>query len=337
MVMYRIAHLSDLHYNTENRETVRSLLDAVMLRQPDHVVISGDLTKDGQAVQFRGLRDLLHKHGLSGADRLTVVPGNHDQWGFIYQTFSHAAGVFGGVRHLRTVRASLKRLWSFRRRLLEYRERDYERELAQFREHFHDTMTGSITAAGVCAGFPHAKLLPENVALIALDSNRLLPHVSSLLTVLRRARKVIRTHDLTLLGENISGSGGAVDLTALENLFALPELAGRRKIAVLHHCPYSVNQLMVHMLPGVAREVQLVNHAALTALLNQHYVELVLHGHVHILQHYPLTKSMRAINSGGTVERGFFQLDVTPHDLRVHRVEHGRPVSETCEQPLPLA
>lgn len=335
--MYRIVHLSDLHYSTENRETVRALLEAVARCQPDHLVISGDLSEDGRTVQFRGLRDLLWKQGFCSADRLTVVPGNHDQWGFIYRTFSHAAGVVGGVRNWRTLRASVQRLWAFRRTLLNYRASDYAAELQQFREHYADAFEDSVTGAGEEAGFPHVKLLPENVALVAIDSNRLLPRVCGLRTVLRRGRQALRHHDLTLLGENLSGSGGAVDLDALAALLALPDVRDRRKIAVLHHCPYSMDHLLPHMLPGVAREIQLVNQAAMLALFERFHVELVLHGHVHILQHYRLSKAMRALNSGGTVERGFFHIDVAPHALRVHRVEHGQPASETAEEPLPLA
>jgi 3',5'-cyclic AMP phosphodiesterase CpdA len=335
--MYRIVHLSDLHYSTEQRESVRTLLESVLPWQPDHLVISGDLTEHGRTVQYRGLRDLLIHYGFAGSERLTVVPGNHDLWGFIYETFAHASHVISGIRGLPSLQKKISQLRNFRRRIVNFCESDYEHELLGFELHYEAALENSLTPATSSDCLPCAKLLPENLALIALDSNRLLPRVGNWRSILRNARAAIRNHDLTLLGENLSGSGGAVDLEALESLLRLPELAGRRKIAVLHHSPDSAQELTAHMRPGVAREIELVNHRELTALLERHGVELILHGHVHILQHYRLTDRLNAVNSGGTMHQGFFHLDVNSDGLTVHKVEHGRSAPETISESLPTA
>jgi 3',5'-cyclic AMP phosphodiesterase CpdA len=69
-----IAHLSDLHFGTEERAIVRGLLDDLGRRAPALVVVSGDLTQRARRAQYRAARAFL--------DRLPApwlaVPGNHD-------------------------------------------------------------------------------------------------------------------------------------------------------------------------------------------------------------------------------------------------------------------
>jgi len=45
--------------------------------EPDHVVVTGDLTEDGVASQFEVLAAVLAESGLA-PERVTLVPGNHD-------------------------------------------------------------------------------------------------------------------------------------------------------------------------------------------------------------------------------------------------------------------
>lgn len=72
--MRLIAHLSDLHFDRVNPQTLEPLAQSVAEAKPDLVVVSGDFTQRGRAGQFRGARALL--------DRLPspqlLVPGNHD-------------------------------------------------------------------------------------------------------------------------------------------------------------------------------------------------------------------------------------------------------------------
>ncbi len=70
----RIAHLSDVHFGTEDSAVVEGLVADVNAFAPDVTVVSGDLTQRARTREFEAARAFL--------DRLPtpqiVVPGNHD-------------------------------------------------------------------------------------------------------------------------------------------------------------------------------------------------------------------------------------------------------------------
>jgi 3',5'-cyclic AMP phosphodiesterase CpdA len=72
--MSTLAHLSDLHFGTEDPDVVRGLLDDLARVRPAAIVVSGDLTQRARTREFVACRRFL--------DRLAaptlVVPGNHD-------------------------------------------------------------------------------------------------------------------------------------------------------------------------------------------------------------------------------------------------------------------
>lgn len=72
--MTTLAHLSDLHFGTEDQDVVRGLLEDLARVRPLAVVVSGDLTQRARSREFIACRRFL--------DRLPapslVVPGNHD-------------------------------------------------------------------------------------------------------------------------------------------------------------------------------------------------------------------------------------------------------------------
>jgi 3',5'-cyclic AMP phosphodiesterase CpdA len=72
--MPTIAHISDLHFGTEERAVAEGLLADLRDLQPTLVVNSGDLTQRARARQFRAARAYLDRIGFP---QLTV-PGNHD-------------------------------------------------------------------------------------------------------------------------------------------------------------------------------------------------------------------------------------------------------------------
>jgi hypothetical protein len=74
-----LAHLSDLHLGRSEADTVglRRAVTALIEADVDHVVVTGDITDGGQFEQLACFRRLT----APLADRLTVVPGNHDRIG----------------------------------------------------------------------------------------------------------------------------------------------------------------------------------------------------------------------------------------------------------------
>jgi 3',5'-cyclic AMP phosphodiesterase CpdA len=103
--MFRLGHLSDVHlgpvphlrlrdyaskrlvgYHNWRRsrsgaltsETLDRLVDDLRARDPDHIVITGDLTNIAMEEEFENARTWLE--GLGPADRVTAIPGNHDAY-----------------------------------------------------------------------------------------------------------------------------------------------------------------------------------------------------------------------------------------------------------------
>lgn len=75
--MRTIAHISDLHFGTEDPEVAAELLaelDGSRGARPSLVAVSGDLTQRARPEQFRAARQFLDR--LQGPS--LVVPGNHD-------------------------------------------------------------------------------------------------------------------------------------------------------------------------------------------------------------------------------------------------------------------
>jgi len=75
--MARIAHLSDIHFGANDPDIVAATIDWLKEKQPDLVIISGDLTQRAREKQFRDAANYLGALRDNG-HRLLVVPGNHD-------------------------------------------------------------------------------------------------------------------------------------------------------------------------------------------------------------------------------------------------------------------
>ena len=72
--MRLIAHISDLHFGTEDAGLEAALLRDLEEVRPSLVAVSGDLTQRARRAQFAAARTFLHR---LPAPRV-VVPGNHD-------------------------------------------------------------------------------------------------------------------------------------------------------------------------------------------------------------------------------------------------------------------
>ena len=81
--MARIAHLSDIHIGSKTPEgrgvdvRLRALFAVLHRLDVRALIVSGDLTRFGQAKELERIRSLFAAGGYEG-DRLLVVPGNHD-------------------------------------------------------------------------------------------------------------------------------------------------------------------------------------------------------------------------------------------------------------------
>jgi 3',5'-cyclic AMP phosphodiesterase CpdA len=74
-----VAHLSDLHLRDEDDAAGFALrLDRVVARQPDHLVITGDLLDRWSPPLLDAALNALEARGLLHRDRLTIIHGNHD-------------------------------------------------------------------------------------------------------------------------------------------------------------------------------------------------------------------------------------------------------------------
>ena len=72
--MKTIAHLSDLHFGTEDPELALALLHDLRELDPSLVVVSGDLTQRARTREFEAAAAWL---GQIQSPKL-VIPGNHD-------------------------------------------------------------------------------------------------------------------------------------------------------------------------------------------------------------------------------------------------------------------
>ncbi len=79
-----LLHISDLHFGTVIDAALQGVLQVLAHRDPDVVIVTGDVTQRGRASELRGFTDLLEllcrpRPGAPGIPRLVqVVPGNHD-------------------------------------------------------------------------------------------------------------------------------------------------------------------------------------------------------------------------------------------------------------------
>ena len=85
MIPMTIVHLSDLHLSAEHKRNhirrTRQALEYVRTLNPDHIVITGDITADGHPADYRVARSVFASAGLLDTAKLTVTIGNHDVFG----------------------------------------------------------------------------------------------------------------------------------------------------------------------------------------------------------------------------------------------------------------
>jgi len=88
----RVAQVSDCHLPADPREGYRgidprlnleALLNGVKAKQPDLLLLTGDLSEDGSRESYRALRSIFQTVGVP----VLALPGNHDDAGLLEETF----------------------------------------------------------------------------------------------------------------------------------------------------------------------------------------------------------------------------------------------------------
>lgn len=72
--MRTIAHISDLHFGTEDKPVAEGLLKDIREINPSLIIVSGDLTQRARSQQFIDAKEYLDRLEF----RKIIVPGNHD-------------------------------------------------------------------------------------------------------------------------------------------------------------------------------------------------------------------------------------------------------------------
>lgn len=140
----KIIHISDLHldtvYRTENYYKAHQLLEHICDTGFDHLVITGDLTENGDKPALKLVRSLLKKFGLLRSHKTTIIIGNHD--------------IFGGV-HL------AEDIINFPKRC---RLTDYNTKVHEFTSVFTETYSSTLNASKTRA-YPLVKEFDEFIIL----------------------------------------------------------------------------------------------------------------------------------------------------------------------------
>jgi len=87
-----LAHVSDLHFGTQQDDVAEALLAALTAHRPDLIVVSGDLTQRARTAEFLKAKAFLGRLPAP----FMVVPGNHDIP--LYDLFSRLIDPFAKYR-----------------------------------------------------------------------------------------------------------------------------------------------------------------------------------------------------------------------------------------------
>jgi 3',5'-cyclic AMP phosphodiesterase CpdA len=145
----RIVHISDLHLNSyfkrANIKKLKRVLKNAVNIDPDHIVITGDISDDAKESEFILLKKILKTFGLYSSDKVSLVIGNHD--------------IFGGVQTAKDVvdfPAKCSRT-------------NYDQKINFFIDYFKELFEGTITVSGT-PEFPYIKIV-RDAAFIGINSN----------------------------------------------------------------------------------------------------------------------------------------------------------------------
>ena len=284
----KLAHISDLHFgrSNENDKRINSLIEAINDFGVDHLAITGDLTAWGSQDQYESVIKVLKNHDFFSAERLTVIPGNHDLFSYLLSYFHTAWDLF---KRLHKIPAAFIQS-------LKFNMQKYNEELHRFYDFFSNAFSNAIQPETSQAPFPLAKLLDHDTTLITIDSNNAVG-----------------------IRENKAASNGKVNLDSLEKLLQDERLQGKKKILLMHHYLHHEEEIINTHGKSYSRFMKLNNRDEMTRLLLAHGIDLVLHGHKHANAEYWIQgNNLRVVNGGGTYHGPFWNLiEITSDDIKV--------------------
>lgn len=146
--VFKLGHISDIHISRQYyRERIKSL--KVLLREMkndgvDHLIVSGDIVSTADENDYYLTREIFSSAGFLSAERLTVVPGNHDIFGGPHR----AVDIVSFPQHIRTV--------------------DYMKHLSLFQNAFAETFD-SVHCLSTTGLFPFIKIV-HKFAILGLNS-----------------------------------------------------------------------------------------------------------------------------------------------------------------------
>jgi len=146
--LFKIIHISDLHIaadnGTHNWRATERILEEVVARGFDHLIITGDLVQEPTFRDFMLARKILTDFGLMNSNTLSLTIGNHE--------------IFGGVHLAREIMGFPDKC----------RATDYDRRVADLRDYFPEAFENIITVEPSDI-YPNAKII-DDYAIIALNS-----------------------------------------------------------------------------------------------------------------------------------------------------------------------
>ncbi len=301
----RIAHISDIHAQDTPtfRSRFRNLLESIRHHDIDHLIITGDLTDKAKTEEYTTVIDILNEYSFTTSKELTVIPGNHDVFPSVFQSFTFRLSTLREEFRREPLRVS-KELYRVMRAYRKFRPAHYHHALRYFTTRFHHTFESAIATGGEeTMGFPYVKHLNDQFAAVCIESNYVSPHIKKNLPY--ALLKYLITKDIFVESDNPICSNGWVDIGLLRKALTHPEVTNKKIILLVHHFVYTDKQVTKYMSPSLAKTMSLVNREAVLAELSRTNIELILHGHWHVTEPYTVTDgTLRAINGAGVFQQG---------------------------------
>jgi len=298
----RIAHISDIHANTSItfHKRFRDLLQSIRTHRADHLVITGDLTDKALPAEYDTVIRILKEYDYSSGENLTVIPGNHDLYPTVYQSFTFRLSTLRQEFREDPVRIT-KELYRVLRAYRKFTPQTYRDALCTFIARFRWTFDNAISfGTEKTGGFPYVKHLNNEFAVVCLDSNYVSPHIKTILPL--ALFKYAFTKNMYAATDNPICSNGWIDITLFKEALYSSGAAGKNLIVLLHHYVYPIELVLRYMTDSFERTMSLVNRDEFVDVVSRNNVAAILHGHWHVTEEYTIgTQNIRALNGAGIV------------------------------------